>query len=109
MLLLCEQLPLADLYSGASRTIPIWTQRAGAAGGLPVREPKDVDIVIEPGMRSGATVVLRGEQVSSQLLLLYKLVLLLFDSACGTISALPNSTMCFSKQNAVYTCLRIKL
>jgi hypothetical protein len=83
--------PLADLYSGASRTIRIWTQKAGVVGGAPVREPKDVDIVIEPGMRSGATVVLRGEQVSSSSC--YSVILLSLDSVmwcslCGATTAL---------------------
>jgi hypothetical protein len=81
-----QQVPLADLYSGASRTIRIWTQKADPAGGAPVREPKDVDIVIEPGMRSGATVVLRGEQVSSSSCC--SVVLLLLDIVFDDIIAL---------------------
>ncbi|KAG5182733.1 putative molecular chaperone, partial [Tribonema minus] len=56
------EVPLADLYSGATRRVRVWTQKVGGGGGAPVRAPKDVDIVIERGMRAGAAVVLKGEQ-----------------------------------------------
>ncbi|CAM9855279.1 unnamed protein product [Chrysoparadoxa australica] len=52
------EIELEDLYAGKTKTIRLFTEKI--VGQQVVREPKDVDIHVEPGMGSGSQVIVHG-------------------------------------------------